>query len=120
MIALAAALALLAFAVPRGGPAVGWSLIGWLIMTLAGSLGGAWTVSQHGRPGSGFLVAVGICMLSRLVLGAAGVAAAAGAGTAAVWALLAGLAVTYVPLQVFEMIWFLRSIRAKAPTGSWT
>ena len=51
-------------------------------------------------------------MLARLIAGAVGAAAAAANGMDAVWAYLAGLGVTYVPLQVFETGWFVRRTRS--------
>lgn len=107
-VALLAGLLSVGFTSPRGPAAIAWAIIGWGVMAVAGVAGGAWTVSRHGRPGSGFLVAIGACMLTRLFAGAAAAGAAASAGMSAVWAFLAGAGVTYVALQVFELSWFLR------------
>ncbi len=107
-VALSAGLLLVGLSSARGPAAVAWAVVGWGVMALAGVAGGAWIVSRHGRPGSGFLVAVGACMLARLFAGAAAAVAAASAGMSAVWAFLAGAGVTYVALQVFELSWFLR------------
>ncbi len=91
--------------------AVRWGLTGWFLMALVGVAGGAWTVSVHGDPRPGFLAAVGTCMLLRLVFAAAGALAASTANTEALYAFLIGLGAGYVPLQVFEMSWFLRRNR---------
>lgn len=109
VLAVGLAVVLTGLAAPRGSSALIWALTGWVIMAVAGVAGGAWAVSRHGDPGAGFLVAVVTCMLARLFAGAAAIVAAALVGMSAVWAFLAGAAVTYVVLQVFEMSWFLRN-----------
>ncbi len=113
-VALAAALPLIAFAAAEGWAAARWSLLGWAIMALIGVGGGAWCVRRHGDPGAGFMLALGTCMLARLIASALGAAMAAGHGMEAVWPYLAGLVVTYLPLQIFEMSWFLHQTRSEA------
>jgi hypothetical protein len=113
-IAIAAALLLFAVASTEGVVAARWSLLGWLVMALTGVLGGSWLAAAHGRPGSRFIVALGTCMLARLFGSAAGAVAAALSGGGAVWPYLAGLGVTFLPLQVFEVGWFLRKGRRTA------
>jgi hypothetical protein len=108
--AIAAVALLLAFS-PQGRAAVGWGLLGWSIMALIGVAGGTWQAKLHGSQGTGFLVALGTCILARLVGAAAGAAAAATLGMGAVWPYLAGLGAGYVPLQLFEVGWFLRQSR---------
>ena len=116
--ALSAGLLVGGVAASRGATALAWVLTGWGVMAVAGVAGGAWAVSRHGRPGAGFLVAVGACMLTRLFAGSAAAVAAASVGMQAVWALLAGAGVTYVVLQVFELSWFLRHpVGAAQQTG---
>ena len=112
VVAVSAGLVLIALTGIDRGLDLRWSVFGWSIMTLAAVGGGTWAVSQHGNPGPGFLAALGACMLARLIAGAVGAAAAAAHGVAAVWAYLAGLGVTYVPLQVFETGWFVRRTRS--------
>jgi hypothetical protein len=110
---LIVALLLTPLALGRGTLAVQWGLVGWFLTTLAGVGGGAWVVSQHGRSGVGFVLALGVCMLSRLILFVAGPFAAAPLGTEAVWACVVGLFAGYLPAQATEVIWFARStIRA--------
>ena len=119
-VATAAGLLLVILAAPHGRAVVGWCLVGWSIMTLTGVAGGAWAVLQHGGPGAGFLVALGTCMLARLTASALGAWAATAHGMEAVWPFLAGLGATYLPLQVFEMGWFVRQTRSSArSTGAW-
>ncbi|HXV74993.1 MAG TPA: hypothetical protein VD788_01640 [Candidatus Polarisedimenticolaceae bacterium] len=91
--------------------ALGWALAGWAWMTLVGVGGGAWIAARHGDPGPGFLKALGTCILSRLAGAAGGAALAASHGADAVWPYLAGLGTGFVPLQVFEIGWFLRRSR---------
>ena len=42
-----------------------WVLLGWGVLAVAGTLGGAWLASEHGKPGSGFLVALGAGVAAR-------------------------------------------------------
>jgi hypothetical protein len=107
--ALTGLLLLLPVALPRDGVVLGWGLTGWLLTAAFGVAGGAWAVSRHGRPGNGFLMALGVCMLARLFLFVAGPLAASPLGMEAVWALLAGLFAGYLPSQAAEVIWFARA-----------
>jgi hypothetical protein len=107
--ALIVALALVPLALSRGDVVVHWGLIGWLVTAAAGVGGGAWLISKHGTPGPGFLVALGVCMLARLILFVAGPLAASPLGTEAVWACVIGLFAGYLPAQATEVIWFARA-----------
>ncbi len=111
--ALIAAVLLLPVAVPHGGLVLVSGLAGWLATALAGVAGGAWVVSVHGKPGVGFLVALGVCMMSRLVLFVAGPFAAASLGVEAALACVVGLFAGYIPTQTIEVIWIARP-KAKA------
>ena len=111
-IALLSALPVLAFGRSHGRPILVWSLAGWAVMAVVGIAAGVWMVRSHGRPGSGFLAAVAGGMLSRLFLSAAGAAWAARQDIETVWAFLGGLVAGYVPLQAFELTWFIRKGRA--------
>jgi hypothetical protein len=113
-IAIAAGLALLPLGLQRGPTALFWGGIGWAIMALTGVAGGTWLVRAHGRQGSGFLVALGTCMLARLFASVAGALTAASSGMDAVWPYIAGLGAGYVPLQLFEVGWFLRVARSRS------
>ena len=106
--ALIAALLLVPVAATWGTAVVGWSLLGWLVTAVAGVAGGAWIVSKHGSKGSGFLVALGVCMLARLILFVAGPFAAAPRGVEATLACVVGLFAGYLPTQATEVIWIAR------------
>jgi hypothetical protein len=110
-IVAAAGAALLPLAIARGTVALQWGLAGWLVMAITGLAGGIWLVWKHGKQGSGFLVALGTCMLARLFASAAGAFGAAMQGMEAVWPYLIGLVAGYIPLQLFEIWWFVRSAR---------
>jgi len=86
-----------------------WAARGFLAMAMPGIVGGAWLAREHGRSAQRFLVALATGFITRLVL--AGLAAfyAGRAGDGAGTALLLGLAAGFVPLMVFEMIWFARA-----------
>ena len=113
-VAVLAGLALLPLALARGGPAPVWGFTGWANMALTGLAGGIWMTRTHGRQGSGFLVALGTCMLARLFASVGGALTAAVRGTDAVWPFLVGLCAGYVPLQLFEVGWFLRLSKVRS------
>jgi len=92
----------------------GWLVLGWAAMSLGHVAGGSWMAARHGRPGSGFLVALGASMFGRFLLAIAGGVAAWFAGEAAAVAYVAGLGLGFVPLQSLESVWFLRASRARA------
>lgn len=117
-VAVLAGLALLPLALNRGGPAPLWGFTGWAIMAATGLAGGVWMTRTHGRQGSGFLVALGTCMLARLFASVGGALTAAVRGTDAVWPYLVGLGAGYVPLQLFEVGWFLRLSKIRSRQAS--
>jgi hypothetical protein len=119
-IVVLAGLAVLPVGLARGDLALRWGVVGWAIMAVTGVAGGAWLARMHGRQGSGFLVALGTCMLARLFASVGGALVAALSGKQAVWPYIVGLCVGYVPLQLFEIGWFLRwaRIRDRGATGS--
>ena len=110
-IAVASGITVYAVAAPRGVEIVRWSMGGWAIMAAVGVITGLWMVRVHGKPGSGFLAAMGTGMLARLFLSAGGALWAAQYGFEYVWAFLAGLVAGYLPLQAFEVTWFFREAR---------
>jgi len=120
-LALACGALLMLFAYSRGETVIGWSLLGWGVMSVTGVIGGSWMVALHGKPGSAFIGAVLGCMLARLVGSALGAWAATPAGIEAARPYVLGLGVGYVPLQLFEAKWFLargrRSHRSKEAIG---
>jgi hypothetical protein len=83
--------------------------MGFLAMALPGIAGGVWRAREHGRPGSGFVVALQAGILLRLLLASVLAIGAARAGQAAMKALVAGLVAGFVPVMAFEMAWFGRS-----------
>lgn len=101
------------YAVARtaGSGAVVPCLVGWALMAGAGLAGGLFLVRAHGRPGTGFMGALVASILARLALSSAGAAWAAASSIETVWAYLGGLAAGYVPLQAFELAWFIRHDR---------
>ena len=108
MIAGIVGLAFVPVASSFGRVALQWGFAGWLVTTAIGVTAGFWTLSRHGNPGPGFLIAFGVCMLARLAALAVGAMAAAGRGGEALGAYLAGLLIGYVTPQASEMLWLYR------------
>jgi hypothetical protein len=100
----AAATAALAFA-------SSWAVLGFLAMALPAIISGAWLVGQHGRTGPGFFVALGFGWALRAGLLAVVVVAALRQGSAPLMGALSGLAVGFVALTSFELLWFARRTR---------
>lgn len=113
-IAVAAGLALLPAGLARGPETLLWGVLGWSIMAVTGVVGGTWMARKLGGQGAGFLVALGTCMLARLFAAVAGAAGAAMNGLDAVWPYVVGLGAGYVPLQLFEMGWFIRRAKVRS------
>lgn len=78
-------------------------------MALPGVAGGAWLAREHGLARSRFVAVLQAGVLVRLVLAALVAMGAARAGEAAMAASMAGLAVGFLPVMVFEMVWFART-----------
>jgi hypothetical protein len=96
------------------GPLAGqgrWAAMGWGGMVVIGVAGGAWLAARHGQRGSGFLVAFGAGMLTRLVVIGIGSWFAALTGGAALGAFLVGLGLGFAPLLIYEVVWFYREGR---------
>ena len=110
---------------PHGGSAIRFALAGWGIIALTGVAGGAWIARNHGRGIVAFLVALQSCMLARLALAAGGAFVSWKAGEDAIRFFLTGLAVGFLPLQTFEIVWFyrrtqrLRLAGAEPRDGAW-
>ena len=85
----------------------GWLALGWGLMAAIHVAAGSRLVALHGTAGSGFFLTLGVGMACRLIAAAAGAAGAVFAGEHAAWAYVAGLAAGFVPLQVYEMTWFM-------------
>lgn len=114
LVALASLAALSPLALNMWPGAIAWSLSGWLILAAVGAADGVWLNLRYGQAGSGFLLAMVTGMLARMLVVGIGTFLAFRAGEAAPWAFLAGVAAGFVPLQVFEVIWFLRLGREQA------
>jgi hypothetical protein len=69
---------------------------------------GAWLAFEHGRPGARFLAALGAGVLGRFLAVALGCILAAVESGNALLAYATGLAAGFVPVQLFEAIWFYR------------
>ena len=108
-VALSVGAVLLFFVLSRGETVVRWSLLGWMVMSVTGVIGGSRMAAVHGRTGSAFLAALVGSMLARLVAAAAGGLAASTIGYQAAWPYIIGLGAGYLPLQMFEARWFLTS-----------
>jgi hypothetical protein len=91
-----------------------WTVAGWSILAVVGVADGVWLNHRYGKPGTGFLTALVVGVLARLVLVGAGTALALRSGGDAPWAFLAGVAAGFVPIQVFEVFWFVRSAKASS------
>jgi len=111
LLALGAALLLLPVAWARGETALRWGGAGFGATAVIGVVGGAWLRARHGGSGRGFLVAWGSCLLARLVVLGVGTLAAAGRGSEAAVAYLAGLLAGYLAPQLREFVWLLRTAR---------
>jgi hypothetical protein len=110
-VALVGAPPLLLLATLVGAPASRWTALGWLVAVLGGVAAGSAIAARHGRAGASFLVAYGWCTGARLAGYTIAGAWAVGAGEAAFWACLVGLAVGHVTTQGYELAWFMRRSR---------
>jgi hypothetical protein len=110
-VAVSAGVVLLLFTLSRDATTVGWSLFGWLIMAMIGVIGGSLMEAAHGKPGTAFVGILVGSMLARLMASGLGAVAATTGGYEAAWPYLAGIVAGFVPLQVFEVIWFFRKGR---------
>lgn len=96
-----------------------WALVGFLAMALPAIVCGAWLAREHGRTGASFMVALGAGWALRAASLAAVVVAALRQGPGALSGALIGLAVGFVALTAFEMVWFARRTRrASLPMGN--
>lgn len=86
----------------------GWLVAGWLAAAVPGVAGGAWLAERWGRPDTGVLVALGASMGFRFLGVAAGLIAALRSGGGEHVPFLLGFGATFVPLLIFEAVWFWR------------
>ena len=118
-VAAAAAAVALALTVVATGLPGGWAATGWLLASGVGLVGGICLASRHGKPGSGFLVALGVTMGARMMSMATGlVLAMRSGGGAAAGAFLAGFGWSFAALTAVEWVWFSRAARASVPRTS--
>jgi len=114
IVAAATGVALVGGAVRMQAPGLGWGVLGWGAAVAPGLTFGTWLARRHGTPGTGFVAALGAGILVRFVtvLGSLAWVLAEGAGAQRIW--LAGVLAGYVPLQLFEVAWFVRRSRRLA------
>ncbi len=112
-LAVSAGSAAAAWATFRLGASGGlaWGAAGWGMMAGIGLVSGAWLAAAHGKTGPGFLAAIVAGILGRLAVTLGGALAAARTGRGALWAFLLGLGAGFVPLQVYETVFFYRAGR---------
>lgn len=87
---------------------VSWTLLGFGAAVVPGLGAGMILARRHGQPGPGFLVALGTGILARFVVVLASLAWALRAGDGAYRPWLLGVALGYVPMELFEIVWFHR------------
>ena len=98
----------LPFAAQLLGPELPWAIFGWLLLAVVGVVAGGWMVAGHGKPGNRFLGALVGGMLVRMAVTAAGMGVAMTQGKPTLWAFAAGALAGFLPVMVFELIWFYR------------
>lgn len=103
---------------PAGTATSLWALRGFFATAIPGLLAGTWLAVEHGRPGWRFVAALGCGLATRVIAVAAVAFAASRADAGAGPALLLGLAAGWVPLAVFEAMWFLRRLPTAAAVRS--
>ncbi len=91
-----------------------WALGGWLLLAVAGVVAGGWLVFSHGKPGNRFLGALVGGMLVRMAVTAAGMGAAMTSGKPTMWAFAGGALAGFLPVMMFELIWFYRASQKDA------
>jgi hypothetical protein len=92
-----------------------WATAGFAAMALPILATGAWLAHEQGRAGVSFVIALGTGLLIRAMLLVLVVAGAASQGPAMLKGVLAGLAIGFVPMTAFEMIWFSRRAQGIRP-----
>jgi len=110
-----AATALLAAA--TGSISPGWFVGGWVLASAIGLAGGAVLLAVRGRPAFGnvFAFVLQATMIVRMFAVGGGAILSAQVGPAGLWSYVGGFASAFVPLSVYEGIWFLRASR---PSGA--
>jgi hypothetical protein len=98
---------------PGASAGLAWGAVGWGMMAAIGLASGTWLAMAHGRTGPGFLAAIVAGILGRLAATLGGALAAARAGRGSLLAFLVGLGVGFVPLQVYETVFFFAEGRRR-------
>jgi len=96
-----------------------WAMAGFVAMALPVIAAGVWLAYERGRAGVSFVVALGAGLLMRAALLVVVVAGAAHQGEAALIGALVGLAVGFVPVTAFELVWFARRAHGVGPQTEW-
>ena len=99
----------------RGASSVtsGWALVGFAAMALPVIATGAFLAHEQGHAGASFVVVLGAGLLMRAVFLTLVVAGALRQDTAALLGALVGLAVGFVPVTAFELVWFARRVHGE-------
>jgi len=96
-----------------------WAMAGFAAMALPVIATGAWLAHEQGKAGVSFVIALGTGLLIRAMLLVVVVVGAASQGPAVLKGALAGLAIGFVPVTAFEMIWFSRRAQGVRPHTEW-
>jgi hypothetical protein len=83
-------------------------------MAAPGIAAGAWMARVHGTPGPRFLVAMSAGLATRVLLATSVAIGASGDAAQVRTGLVVGLAAGFVPVLVFEMLWFAGAARSPA------
>lgn len=117
-VALAAGVSWLMGSTAAGVSRPGWGIAGWAASTVPGVAGGVWMASRLGRPGAGFVAALGLTMAARAIAVGGGLIGALRVGDGATGSFLGGFATCFLPWIVFEIVWFVRESRSGAGEDS--
>ncbi len=114
-----AAVALLLVLRGVGSDTSAWAIAGFVAMALPVIATGTWLAHEQGRAGVSFVIALGTGLFMRAVLLVVVVVGAANHGPGALKGALAGLAIGFVPVTAFEMLWFSRRVHGVRPEAEW-
>lgn len=94
-----------------------WGVSGWAAAAIPGIFGGGWLAARLGSAGAAFLAGIGVTMAVRAVAIVTGLGMALREGGTAPWMFLGGFATCFVPLAVFEAVWFWQQTRRPGNAG---
>lgn len=109
--------AVLAAVAAGTGASLPWAMLGWALPSALGLMGGVWLAALHGSAGHAFLVALGVGLLSRLLVLTLAAAGAALAGGAAIVSYGLGLGVGFLSMLTYEAVWFVLADRRRQWSG---